>query len=127
VVKNNKTQSNYPQTLKGEKMKRWHETIAIMKKRKKVASVWKEKSLGFFNKKDPYDCGHTKCMRCHSYKFPKRKLTRKEKTWNIIHQEMMDEFLNTPPEQYKEHDDLCCDITDFKNDFKTIIQLSMID
>jgi hypothetical protein len=42
-----------------------------------------DKQKGRFRKKKDLDCGNPRCHMCHSDKFPKRKLTRRESEANL--------------------------------------------
>ena len=96
-------------------MRRWHEEVSITKRN------WKKHYLshvnsnefnannrigkssyevdcvcllqkGRFRKKDAYDCGNTRCFLCHSDKYPKRQITRKEEKSNLSLKEQKKEL-----------------------------------
>jgi hypothetical protein len=52
-----------------------------------------EQQKGFFRKRDAWDCGHTQCRLCHSYKFPKRVTTLHERRSELKFNEGIQESL----------------------------------
>ena len=76
-------------------MKRWHEDY------NHSLREWKENSrhnyqsdleVGRFRKRKSLDCGKASCGICHSDKFPKREITRKEDLANRSFKEQMKEI-----------------------------------
>jgi len=65
-------------------MRRWHkEQTRTINEWKRHVSHAKEYSyepisIGHFRKRKSLSCGRSRCQLCHSYKFPKRKLTKQE-------------------------------------------------
>ncbi len=61
-------------------MKRWHEDyFHCLKHWKRFQRSYKhDLSIGRFRKRKSFDCGNSRCHMCHSDKFPKRELTKKE-------------------------------------------------
>lgn len=76
-------------------MKRWHEDY------NHSLREWKENcrhnyestlKVGHFRKRQSLDCGKVQCSICHSCKFPKRELTRKEDLSNRSFKEQIREI-----------------------------------
>lgn len=49
-------------------MYRWHKDKPVMFRRAE-ADTWRDLPLGYWRKRHPLDCGHTKCFVCHSEKY----------------------------------------------------------
>ncbi len=75
-------------------MKRWHEDyFHSLRHWKRFHSLAYKHDLpvGKFRKKKSFDCGNARCYICHSDKYPKRDLTRKEIISSLNHKEQMND------------------------------------
>ena len=60
-------------------MKRFHVELALMaRNRRHAEGMGKGRSIGYFRKRDAYDCGNTRCGICHPEKRFGHKPTRQE-------------------------------------------------
>lgn len=67
-------------------MKRFHEELTLMNRRKKCREFWDRDlpfswkySLGTYRKTRPFGCRNTRCLHCHGDKYPKRHPTKQER------------------------------------------------
>lgn len=86
-------------------MRRWHEEEHIGKRRVKAwnydymtrmgdgaaALPERTRQVGRYRKRHPFACGNPRCGICHSYKFPKRELTRNEQIAELNFKEQVDD------------------------------------
>jgi hypothetical protein len=77
------------------KMKRWHDEIGVLHRRRKflrsIERHYFQRELGKFRKKKPLDCGKTQCKLCHSDKYPKRELSKRDIIDNLSFKEQLKE------------------------------------
>ena len=71
-------------------MKRFHEEVAITERRVALARRYKFgfRDRGRYRKKDPFDCGKTRCGICHHNKILGHSETRQEKLSRMAFEEM---------------------------------------